>query len=193
MASCSSGACAPEVWRAGYRSTHWRPLVTECDCDNSSLAVPSAPIHSGGEDIPLPQPAVIPLQDELMNTAPPSATVDWEPLLPQTMPLMGGRDNNAEPVTLHREDSVKSDEVLQAHGAAPPPSVPRVLPARPATIQPEPRPTGILPTTLGPPNDPFESQGHPDPPASSASATAVYVPLAWLPTERSELQFKEIP
>ena len=188
-ASCRNGACAPEAWRAGYRSTHWRPLVTECECVDSSINVPSAPIPMADEEIPLPEPAVIPLQDEPPGAVPRSASVDWEPLLPQTMPVISGRDNTADTVTLHREDSSADHDVRNARSAAHPSLVPQALPASPATVRPGPRPTGILPATFGPTDDPFEAKA----PDASASATAVYVPLAWVPTERRELQFKEAP
>jgi hypothetical protein len=160
--SCSDGTCAPGVWRAGYRWTKWRPLVAECDCVDSPCIVPSAAIPMSDEEIPMPEPAAVPLQGELPDVGVRSAGVDWEPLLPQTMP------------------------VRQAAG---PPFIPQALPQPPAIVHPEPQPS-IPPTTVETTDDPFEAEPYPDS-REAASAPAFYVPLAWVPTARTELQFKE--
>jgi hypothetical protein len=162
-ASCSDGTCASGVWRAGYRCTTWRPLVAECDRVDSPFIVPSAPMPMSDEEIRMPEPAVVPFQGHLPDDGVRSAGVDWEPLLPQTMP------------------------VRQAAGS---PFMPKAMPHPPAIVHPGLQPS-IPPTTVEVTDDPFEAEFHPDS-REAASAPAFSVPLAWVPTERTELQFKEM-
>jgi hypothetical protein len=115
------------------------------------------------EEIPMPEPAAVPLQGELPSAGARSAGVDWEPLLPQTMPVM------------------------QAAGS---PFMPQAMPERPATVHPGPQ-RGIPPTTVEATDDPFEAELGPGS-REAVSTPAFYTPLAWVPTERTELQFKEM-
>lgn len=163
--ACRSGTCGPGAWRAGYWSTRWRPLLTECEWADAALSMPSAPIPTSDDQIPMPQPAVVPFQDDPVSDGASAASGDLGPLLPQT------------PV------------VVRAAGRSP---LPRPLSRPPRMARPAGPHPSILPATVEATDDPFEVDTDPRP-GRSASAPATYQPLAWVPTEQQALQFKEMP
>jgi len=113
----------------------------------------------------MPHPAVGPFQDDPVSDGTSAASSDLGPLLPQT------------PV------------VVRAAGAQSPP---RVLPDPPVLVRPAGPHPSILPATVEATDDPFEADEEPRG-GRSAALPAVYEPLAWVPTEHRELQFKEMP
>jgi hypothetical protein len=163
-AACLNGACAPGAWRAGYWSTRWRPLVTECEWADSAWSMPSAPIPTSGEQIPMPRPAVAPFQDDPVSDGASARNGDLGPLLPQT------------PV------------VVRAAGAK---SASRAIPRPPRMARPAGPRSSVLPATVEATDDPSEADADPRR-GRSAFMPAVYQPLAWVPTEHRELHFKEM-